>query len=374
MPISQGIDPHVPVTREILTNLAINRVVVCTGLTGGGAANFDGLDGTNIVANTVIRVLVGTDIYDYVAVAGSGVESSPDIIVPDTNSGTTFHWSLLALANAVAGSGDVTAASSFGTDNAIIAADGTGKGVQSRAITISDTGALTFPDNVRQTFNPGADAAGLNAGAHAGNPGTLLNGDVWYNSSTERLRQQYNGTTANVGTGDGDVTAASAFGTDNRLLRSDGTGKGVQASGITVDDSDNVTGVAQITATTQVVTTVTDADSNQIIHGVPQNSQSAAYTTVLGDKGKCIFHPASDDNARTFTIDSNANVAYAIGTCISFLNMINTVTIAITSDTMTLIAGSGTGTTGSRTLAAGGFCTAMKISSTAWVIWGVGLT
>jgi hypothetical protein len=44
----------------------------------------------------------------------------------------------------------------------------------------------------------------------------------------------------------GDVTAASNFGTDNRLIRSDGTGKGVQASGITIDDSDNVTGAANL--------------------------------------------------------------------------------------------------------------------------------
>lgn len=47
----------------------------------------------------------------------------------------------------------------------------------------------------------------------------------------------------------GDVTAASAFGTDNRLIRSDGTGKGVQASGIAVDDSDAVTGLASLGVT-----------------------------------------------------------------------------------------------------------------------------
>jgi hypothetical protein len=40
--------------------------------------------------------------------------------------------------------------------------------------------------------------------------------------------------------GGGDVTAASNFGADNRLIRSDGTTKGVQASGVTVDDSNNV--------------------------------------------------------------------------------------------------------------------------------------
>ena len=38
-----------------------------------------------------------------------------------------------------------------------------------------------------------------------------------------------------------EVTAAGAFGTDNVLLRSDGTGRGTQATGIVVDDSDNIT-------------------------------------------------------------------------------------------------------------------------------------
>ena len=44
-----------------------------------------------------------------------------------------------------------------------------------------------------------------------------------------------------AGAGSGDVTSAANFGTDNSLIRSDGTGKGVQSSGVTIDDSDNVT-------------------------------------------------------------------------------------------------------------------------------------
>ncbi|WP_421809069.1 hypothetical protein [Flagellimonas sp.] len=44
-----------------------------------------------------------------------------------------------------------------------------------------------------------------------------------------------------IGSGSGDVTAASNFGTDNVLIRSDGTGKGVQSSGITISDTDLVT-------------------------------------------------------------------------------------------------------------------------------------
>lgn len=104
---------------------------------------------------------------------------------------------------------------------------------------------------------------------------------------------------------------------------------------------------------------------------IKQNSQSTAYTTVAADAGKHILHPIADNNARTFTIDSNANVPYPIGTAITFVNLINTVTIAITSDTMYL---AGAGTTGSRTLAAYGVATALKIASTTWVISGTGLT
>jgi hypothetical protein len=105
---------------------------------------------------------------------------------------------------------------------------------------------------------------------------------------------------------------------------------------------------------------------------IPQNSQSAAYTCVLADAGKHIFHPSTDANARTFTIPANSSVAYPIGTAITFVNMTSqVVTIAITTDTMYL---SSAGTTGSRSLAQYGSATALKITSTSWIISGSGLT
>lgn len=105
---------------------------------------------------------------------------------------------------------------------------------------------------------------------------------------------------------------------------------------------------------------------------IPQNSQSVAYTTVLNDSGKHIYHPASDANNRIFTIDSNANVAYPIGTAIMFVNMsANNLSIAITADTMYL---AGVGTTGTRTLAQYGKATAVKTNTTEWVIAGIGLS
>jgi hypothetical protein len=106
---------------------------------------------------------------------------------------------------------------------------------------------------------------------------------------------------------------------------------------------------------------------------IPQNSQSAAYTLVLADSGKHILHPSADTTARTFTIPANASVAFPIGTAVTFVNQnsAGVVTIAITSDTMRL---AGAGTTGSRTLAANGVATAIKLTATEWIISGVGLT
>lgn len=106
---------------------------------------------------------------------------------------------------------------------------------------------------------------------------------------------------------------------------------------------------------------------------IPQNSQSTAYTLVLADAGKHILHPSADTTARTFTIPANASVAYPVGTAITFVNQngAGTVTIAITTDTMRL---AGAGTTGSRTLAANGVATAIKVTSTEWIISGTGLT
>jgi hypothetical protein len=103
----------------------------------------------------------------------------------------------------------------------------------------------------------------------------------------------------------------------------------------------------------------------------PVNSQSAAYTLVLADSGKTILHPIADNNARTFTIPADSSVAYPVGTVITFVNLINTVTIAITSDTMYL---ANSGSTGSRTLEAYGMATAVKVASTTWVISGNGLS
>lgn len=128
--------------------------------------------------------------------------------------------------------------------------------------------------------------------------------------------------------------------------------------------------VAEINALLQADGLTNDAAG---FRGIPQNSKSANYTIAAADNGKHIYHPSADTSARTITIDSNANLALPIGFTFTIVNdsSAGTITIAITTDTLVL---AGAGTTGSRTLAANGICTAIKITSTRWQINGTGLT
>lgn len=128
-----------------------------------------------------------------------------------------------------------------------------------------------------------------------------------------------------------------------------------------------------ITGTLSAQTDLQAALDAKAVPGIPQNSQSAAYTAVLGDANKHILHPSADVTARNFTIPANSSVAFPIGTTLTFVNQngAGVISILITTDTMRL---AGAGTTGTRSLAANGVATALKITSTEWIISGTGLT
>jgi hypothetical protein len=128
------------------------------------------------------------------------------------------------------------------------------------------------------------------------------------------------------------------------------------------------TDASEITGTVIDGTTSTGATGVGYM-GLPQNATTTgSYTIVAADAGKHIYSTAT----RTVTIPANSSVAMPIGATITFANATGaTVTIAITSDTLILVS---SGTTGSRSLAPFGMATAVKVSSTQWMISGNGLT
>jgi hypothetical protein len=357
------------------------------------------------------------------------------------------------------------------------------------------TGAVTFPAGTTQTFVPNSSVAGLNVGSFAGNPGTLNNGDLWYNSSAGGLEARIAGSTVSIGTGSGSVTnfsagnlsplftssvatstttpaltftlstqtanlvyagpssgsaaaptfralvaadlpaisltagvtgtlpianggtngttAATGFNnlspmtTSGDIIYGGASGAGTRLAGNTsatlsvltqtgngtvsaapVWTTSTGTGNAVFSSSPTLVTpalgaaTVTAPSAGDSSTRVPStafvanaiatqvitvNSQSTAYTLVLGDANSMIYHPSADTTARTFTIPANSSVAYPVGTPISFFDDVSagTVTIAITTDTLVT---ANTGATGSVTLLAGHTASAVKVTSTRWVI------
>lgn len=183
------------------------------------------------------------------------------------------------------------------------------------------------------------------------------------------------------GGGSGDVVGPGSSVDSDIALFSGTTGKLIKDSGVLLSSlapkaSPALTGTPTAptatfgTNTTQVATTAFVEGAIQVM---PFRAVSANTTTVANDAGGVICHPAADTTARTWTIDSNANLPYPLGTAITFINQnaAGVITIAITSDVMRL---AGTGGAGSRFLAANGMATAVKIATTEWIINGTGLT
>ena len=150
------------------------------------------------------------------------------------------------------------------------------------------------------------------------------------------------------------------------------------ASGATVTEVTGLTinSTTIPTSKTLVATdsTVNDGTTSTAVSGLgfmglPQNSTTTgAYSVVAADAGKHIYSTAT----RTVTIPANSAVALPVGTTLTFISAAGaTTTIAITTDTLLL---AGAGTTGSRTLAAHGMATAVKLTSTSWIISGNGLS
>ena len=108
--------------------------------------------------------------------------------------------------------------------------------------------------------------------------------------------------------------------------------------------------------------------------GLPQSGTSTTATLAMSDAGKHIYITST---GQTITIPAASSVAYPIGTTLTFISgsSATTTTIAIATDTLRLAGGT---STGSRTLAANGMATAVKVSgassSGVWYINGTGLT
>lgn len=116
-----------------------------------------------------------------------------------------------------------------------------------------------------------------------------------------------------------------------------------------------------LNAATTVSDTGTIATNSAGFRGIPASS-NGTNTFALTDNGKIVVGTVG------WTIPANSSVAFPIGATLTFFNnTASTVTIAITTDTMRQ---AGTSNTGTRTVAAYGVASIVKVAATTWVITG----
>jgi hypothetical protein len=146
-------------------------------------------------------------------------------------------------------------------------------------------GLITFPDNVRQVFNPGATVAGLNVGAQAGDPSTPINGDIWYDSTGNLLRARINSATVSLGAVGATIAlnnlASVAINTD--LLPASTQGLGNASFPFLASFTGNTTQYESVVQTAGVITHAALGSATNI--GIALNPKAAASVTIGGGAG-----------------------------------------------------------------------------------------
>lgn len=204
------------------------------------------------------------------------------------------------------GSANITIPAAAGTLTGATLASGvtasflTSFGTSPTIVTPTISGAISFPDDVLQTFNPGTTNAGLNVGSLAGDPSTPSNGSLWYDSTANELTARINGANVALGAGGGGGitigTTTITSGTTTKVLFNNagvvgeytvtGSGNAVLSASPTLTGT---VGVAALTAT-GLITTGSGITSTGTFDLVPTNS---AFTVRVGTNG---FYPTTSNN------------------------------------------------------------------------------
>lgn len=220
-------------------------------------------------------------------------------------------------------------------------------------------GGAAISDIISQTQNAGTTAG--TSTAYTLTPAT---------AATSYSANQVYYATFHTACGDSPTLTISGVATPPQLVKqmADGSYANIRQGDIPTSHRSRIIGISSSQYLVEELPVLAGASDYNVI------DFNSDITIGFQHRGAYLRHPSTDNvTARTVTIPANASVPLPLGTAITIRNKVgaSSVTIAITTDTMYLAGGTGTGP---RVLAAGGIATIIKDASNEWVISGSGLT
>lgn len=185
---------------------------------------------------------------------------------------------------------------SSATDNAVVRFDSTtGRLIQNSVVIIGDTGVVTGITDI--TANQFLSANFLYVFLNNGFASNLT--CATQTSDKTWTLPDTTGTIALTSQIASNPVTAAAVIADNRLVRGDGGARGVQDSGITIDDSNNVGGVANLTTTGNTTLGDASGDSCAINSAAPHMDNLAApadpINAIVGWRSGLLSAASSSD-------------------------------------------------------------------------------
>lgn len=266
---------------------------------------------TATISNTL--TFIGTD-GSSLAIGTGGTLNSLATLTPASGAATFLTTpssaNLRALLTDESGTGvflTTNGAMSGGTvDNSVI---GGGTPAAGNFTTLSLTGAMTLPDDIRQTFNPGSNNAGLNVGISGGtNPSTTSAGDLWAVTSGA-LRYNAAGTIHTLLYTNGAMSGGTI---DNSVI-----GGSTPAAGAftTIDSSGDATFGGVTTLASGAILATPSSGTLTNCTGLPISGLTSSTSTALGVGSLEVGHASDTTLSRASAGDVNVegNIVYRAG-------------------------------------------------------------
>jgi hypothetical protein len=276
-----GVAFHLDANANAASEVQIDAGILDIDVTGastfdtGGVMSFLSAGAANFGAGgDIIIVDNGNDTF---------IQSDTVTIGPKTSSSNAATSTVLTVGNAAASGNNADRAIHLATSEAVyriaLNLDGSTGNMPSPVIEMGVGGTLTentttgLPTQAEYTTADTAFAFGADGSVYRIGKDDATNGQVLTFDGTEWLASDVSGT--------GDVAAAANFATDNVLIRSDGTSKGVQFTGITVaDTTNNMSGIGSIGSKQIAIAPASDAGVAALLitpidvdkHGIDINS------------------------------------------------------------------------------------------------------